>query len=210
MLCYMVLLYFTIIRLFLKKVTKTAKIRTLSISILLLFLIISNLCVIGVGYKLSFWHQLVSFLVLMFFIRSLRESWKRIALVVYDSVTILMIIFSYIIYFSLLGFALFEAQSLYGDGHDYFPDIGLSIFNMYVLFTTSNFPDIIFPFYKVSNSTVFFFIGFLFFGLYLLLNLMLAVFYNSYRHQIEKKINKYDKLRAEFLEKEFAKLSKDD
>ena len=73
------------------------------------------------------------------------------------------------------------------------------MFNMYVLFTTSNFPDILFPFYKVSNWNCIFFIGFLFFGLYLLLNLMLAVFYNSYRRQIEKKIHKHDNLRKDFL-----------
>ena len=110
-------------------------------------------------------------------------------LVVYDSTTILMIIFAYIIYLSLFGYALFESKKSYGEeGVVYFPNISLAIFNMYVLFTTSNFPDIIFPFYKKNNWTVLFFIGYLFFGLYLLLNLMLAVFYNSYRHQIDKKI----------------------
>lgn len=142
----------------------------------------------------------MSFLVLMFFIRSLRESWKRIALVLYDSTTILLVILSYIVYFSLLGFAFFNQELIYGDdGVDYFRDVPMSIFNMYVLFTTSNFPDVLFPFYKVNNWTSLFFIGFLFFGLYLLLNLMLAVFYNSYRRQIEKKIQKHDKLRKEFL-----------
>lgn len=54
--CYLVLLYFTVIRVFLRKATKTAKLRTLSISSLLLFLIISNILVIAIGYKLSFWH----------------------------------------------------------------------------------------------------------------------------------------------------------
>lgn len=210
MLCYLILLYFTIIRLYLKKVTTTAKIRALLISILLTFLFISSFLVIVIDYQLTFWHQMISFLVLMFFIRSLRESWKRIVLVIYDSTTILMIICAYIVYFSFFGFALFESKRAYGsEGSEYFPNVSLSMFNMYVLFTTSNFPDIIFPFYRKNNWTVLFFIGYLFFGLYLLLNLMLAVFYNSYRHQIDKKIQKYDELRKEFLKKEFEKHTAD-
>ena len=79
---------------------------------------------------------------------------------------------------------------------------------MYTLFTTSNYPDIIFPYYKVNNVTVIFFSGFVFFGLYLILNLMLAVFYNVYRQLIEKKIKKYDKMREEFLEQEFKNIPK--
>ena len=72
-----------------------------------------------------------------------------------------------------------------------------------MLFTTSNFPDILFPFWKVDNSSGIFFVGFLLIGLYMLLNLMLAVFYNSYKAQVERKIAKYDSLREEFLRKEF-------
>lgn len=77
------------------------------------------------------------------------------------------------------------------------------MWNVYVLFTTSNFPDILFPFWKVNGISVLYFIAFLLIGLYMLLNLMLAVFYNSYKQQVERKIAKYDTLREEFLKKEF-------
>ena len=73
------------------------------------------------------------------------------------------------------------------------------MYNVYVMFTTSNFPDILFPFWKTNNITALYFIGFLLVGLYMLLNLMLAVFYNSFKKQIEKKINKYDAIREDFL-----------
>lgn len=53
MICYLILLYFTIIRLYLKKVTITAKIRTLVISILLAFLFVSSLMVIVNEYVLT-------------------------------------------------------------------------------------------------------------------------------------------------------------
>jgi len=75
------------------------------------------------------------------------------------------------------------------------------------LFTTSNFPDILFPYWKVNNLTAIYFIGFLLIGLYMLLNLMLSVFYNSYKHQFEKKIEKYDNMRREFLQQEFTSIA---
>ena len=207
MIFYIVLLYFTILRLFLKKATKTAMIRTGVMSGFLIFMIVSSILVITIQLRITFWHKVTAFLIIMFFIRSLRESWKRIFLVVWSSQTIMVVIFAYILYMGLLGFALFQGKTFYNDPAEYFQDVTLTMFNMYVLFTTSNFPDIIFPYYKYNNLTVVFFIGFLFFGLYLLLNLMLAVFYNGYRHQIEKKIHKYDDIRFQFLKSEFDKVS---
>jgi hypothetical protein len=138
----------------------------------------------------------------MFFIRSLRESWKRIFLVVWDALAIAVIIVAYLVAASLLGFTLFS-NSKYKDYYSSFRDFPSSMFNVYVLFTTSNFPDLLFPFWKVSGFTVIYFIAFLLIGLYMLLNLMLAVFYNSYKLQVERKIAKYDTLREEFLQKEF-------
>lgn len=146
--------------------------------------------------------SIVETCVWMVYVRALRESWKRILLVVWRSLAILTIILAYVIFMSLLAYTLFHSKR-YNDPDDYFKDIPTSIFNMIILFTTSNFPDIIFPFFKVSNGTALFFITFLFVGLYMLLNLLLAVFYNSYKNEIEKKIYKYDKIRNEFLENEF-------
>ena len=116
----------------------------------------------------------------MFFIRSLRESWKRIILVVWDALAIGVIIIAYLVAASLLGFTLFS-NSIYKDPTGHFRDFPSTMFNVYVLFTTSNFPDILFPYWKINGLTVLYFILFLLIGLYMLLNLMLAVFYNSYK-----------------------------
>ena len=94
----------------------------------------------------------------------------------------MVLICAFLIIYSLLGYILFRGDLIYYDPEGYFADIPTTIFNIYVLFTTSNFPDILFPFWKVNNVTAIFFIGFLLIGLYLLLNLMLAVFYNSYKN----------------------------
>lgn len=138
----------------------------------------------------------------MFFVRSLRDSWKRIITVIFDSLGIGTMIVSYICFFTLLGYVLFN-NDYYNDGYGYFVSIPDTMFNVYVLFTTSNFPDIIFPYWKIHNWTVLYFVIFLVVGLYLLLNLMLAVFYNSFKHQIDSKISKYDKMREQYLTEEF-------
>ena len=122
----------------------------------------------------------------------------------------MVLIVANLVVWALLGYLLFSSNILYNDPEGYFADIPTTIFNVYVLFTTSNFPDILFPFWKVNNLSAIYFVSFLLIGLYLLLNLMLAVFYNSYKQQIEKKISKYDELRAKFLEDEFKKISKDE
>ena len=92
----------------------------------------------------------------------------------------MLMLLSYMVFAGLLGFVLFKTD-IYDDGDGYFADIPMTIFNIYVLFTTSNFPDILFPFWKVHNWAAFYFVGFLLLGLYMGLNLMLAVFYNSYK-----------------------------
>ena len=206
---YALLLYFTALRLGLKKATRTARCRCAGMSLLLLYLITANVLAIVIDYPRSAGQQVLSFLILMFFIRSLRESWKRIFLVVWDSLAIMVIILAYLLFFSLIGYTLF-ANPAYVDPEAYFRDIPTTIFNVYVLFTTSNFPDILFPFWKVNNWTALYFVGFLLVGLYMLLNLMLAVFYNSYKTQIEAKIAKYDSLREDFLRKEFRAAGRQD
>lgn len=199
---FVILLFFTIIRLFLKRATKTAIIRSGVISLTLIILLVENIFTITQEYPRHIMHEVLSFLILIAFIRSLRESWKRIMLVIWDSLSIMIIILSYITFFSLLGFTLFSNDG-YTDPAEYFEDIPSTMFNVYVMFTTSNFPDILFPFWKINNSTAILMCGFLLIGLYMLLNFMLAVFYNSYKQQIERKIAKYDSMRKDFLNLEF-------
>ena len=83
-------------------------------------------------------------LFLMISIRVMREFGKRYLLVIKDSIPMVLFIIIYILYFAWMGQRLFSGTL---EGVQYYSSIGDSFFNMVVLMTTSNFPDIMLPAY---------------------------------------------------------------
>ena len=65
------------------------------------------------------------------------------------------------------------------------PNMGDTVFNMIVLMTTSNYPDVMLPAYQANRWMCFFFIAYLFFGLFLILNLLLAIIFNIFKENYE-------------------------
>ena len=65
------------------------------------------------------------------------------------------------------------------------PNMGDTVFNMIVLMTTSNYPDVMLPAYQANRWMSFFFISYLFFGLFLILNLLLAIIFNIFKENYE-------------------------
>ena len=56
---------------------------------------------------------------------------------------------------------------------------------MVILMTTANFPDIMLPSYKESYWYVLYFSSFLIFGLYFLMNFLLANVFNKFKDRLE-------------------------
>ena len=80
---------------------------------------------------------------------------------------------------------------------------------MQILFTTSNFPDIMLPAYHTSTGYVLFFFIYLMFGLYFLFNTLLATIFTNYRKRLEIKVEKRESERQLFLERHFDELDKE-
>ncbi|KAH9506805.1 Two pore calcium channel protein 1 [Dermatophagoides farinae] len=104
-------------------------------------------------------------------------------------IDMLALLLFFLIFFSISAFYLFSGISNYSQ----FSTIVESFLSLFVLLTTANFPDIMMPAYQKSQFYALFFVIFLVINLYFLLNIMLAVVYNSFS-QIEK-----DKFRKLFL-----------
>ncbi|XP_056633174.1 two pore calcium channel protein 1-like isoform X1 [Diorhabda sublineata] len=93
--------------------------------------------------------------------------------------------------YALLGYFLFSGH----DSNLYFKTLEDSFVSMFVLLTTANFPDVMMPSYAISKWTAAFFISYISTVLYVLMNLMLAVVYETFTG-IEK-----DKFRKLLLHK---------
>mmetsp|Transcript_24351 Transcript_24351/g.18524 ORF Transcript_24351/g.18524 Transcript_24351/m.18524 type:complete len:107 (-) Transcript_24351:321-641(-) len=104
----------------------------------------------------------------------------RMIHVIYDSLDFLLILLVYIVFFSYLAFILFHDLVPLDSSESYFGFFTTSMLNMYILLTTSNFPDAALPYYAYTRASIFFFILYLLIGIFLLLSLLLAVFYNNY------------------------------
>uniref|UniRef100_A0A8D8TKZ2 Two pore calcium channel protein 1 n=2 Tax=Cacopsylla melanoneura TaxID=428564 RepID=A0A8D8TKZ2_9HEMI len=99
----------------------------------------------------------------------------------------LLLIFFFVSIYAILGFFIFSSNP--NDTH--FATLFDSFVSMFVLLTTANFPDVMMPAYSLSKWNSLFFISFLCIVLYILMNLMLAVVYETFT-TIER--NKFRKL----------------
>ncbi|GIX76970.1 two pore calcium channel protein 1 [Caerostris darwini] len=101
-----------------------------------------------------------------------------------DMLTLLLF---FMLIFSVLGFYLF--RSVHED--TYFSSLQDSFVSLFVLLTTANFPDVMMPSYAMTKWSSLFFIIFIIIHVYFLMNLMLAVVYETFT-RIEK--DKFRKL----------------
>ena len=76
---------------------------------------------------------------------------------------------------------------------------------MLVLMTTSNFPDIMLPAYERNRFTCLYFIIYLILGLFLMMNLLLAIFYSNIKFRFEQNIGKSEEKRSDYLFSQFEK-----
>ena len=63
-----------------------------------------------------------------------------------------------------------------------------ALFNIVVLQTTANFPDIMLPIYKKTRFAALYFVAFFLINNVILFNLALSVFYLNYKKNLQKKI----------------------
>lgn len=70
---------------------------------------------------------------------------------------------------------------------NYFNDFWETMFNLLVCQSTSNFPDVMMDFYTRHQWAPYLYIIYMIINTYILLNMILAVFYASYRDALESR-----------------------
>ncbi|XP_030794161.1 two pore calcium channel protein 1 isoform X2 [Rhinopithecus roxellana] len=95
---------------------------------------------------------------------------------------ILLLLLFFMIIFAILGFYLFSPNP----SDPYFSSLENSIVSLFVLLTTANFPDVMMPSYSRNPWSCVFFIVYLSIELYFIMNLLLAVVFDTF-NDIEKR-----------------------
>ena len=126
------------------------------------------------------YNRLAAFLrpvLMIVMIRSFRIFLHRYVQVMKAAAPMTVFILIYVGFFSWMGGRLFQGTI---EGVSTFSTPSDAYYFMFVCLTTSNFPDVMLPAYQMNRISCVFFIFFISVGLFLLLNLLLAVFYANY------------------------------
>jgi hypothetical protein len=157
-------------------------------------------------YPFTWISSLVRVMQLIILVKVVRKTWIRFMYVMYDTASMILFIGCYVLFFALLGMRLFKGSV---EGVQYFGSFIDSSFNMLVLLTTTNFPDIMLPAYEYSRPLCLFFILYLTFGVFLILHLLMALFYNNYKIRYAYQLSLFQKERDRYLVEKFDELDLD-
>ncbi|KAJ7948317.1 Two pore calcium channel protein 1 [Quillaja saponaria] len=138
-------------------------------------------------------------------IRELRNSILILAGMLGTYLNVLALGLLFLLFSSWVAYVMFEDTQ---QGKLIFTSYGITLYQMFVLFTTSNNPDVWIPAYKASRWYCLFFVLYVLLGVYFVTNLVLAVVYDSFKGQLAKQVSEMDRMRRNMLEKAFNILDK--
>ncbi|CAI9089403.1 OLC1v1023968C1 [Oldenlandia corymbosa var. corymbosa] len=177
------------------------------LKVLLLLILVADLLVFGLYLSpVAFNYlpfRLAPYIRVVFFILSIRDLCNSIVILAgmlgtYLNVLALWLLF--LLFSSWLAYVIFEDTV---QGKTLFSSYGKTLYQMFVLFTTSNNPDVWIPAYKASRWYCLFFVLYVLLGVYFVTNLILAVVYDSFKSELVKQVSGKDQLRARILQKAF-------
>lgn len=154
------------------------------LQIVIFFVVIIDYCVQFL-FKTQRYPQMAALMrpvMLIVLFRVLRLQIIKYLYVMRDSLPMVIFIIIYILYFSWMG-KLFYSGTV--QGVRYMNTFQDSAWSMLILMTTSNYPNVMLPAYESNRSNFLFFLVFLVAGLFLILNLLLAIIYSHFKEHYE-------------------------
>jgi hypothetical protein len=117
--------------------------------------------------------------------KSIRLALRNIRKTVRDIADVLMLLLLLVCFYTLVCTVMFAEA-----GDPSFANLGISFVSLYALLTTVNFPSVMMPSYYQSKWWSLLFVSYLVLGVYILMNLVLAVVYNNYRKHFKADVKK--------------------
>ncbi|KAK9078756.1 hypothetical protein SSX86_002814 [Deinandra increscens subsp. villosa] len=187
--------------------THVNKLKVISLLILIADLVVDILYLSPVAiYSLPL--RIAPYARVLFFIlniRDLRDSIVVLGGMVGTYLNVLALWLLFLLFSSWLGYVIFEDTQ---QGTTLFVSYPATLYHMFVLFTTSNNPDVWIPAYKSSRWSSLFFVLYVLLGVYFVTNLVLAVVYDSFKAELVKQVCAKDEMRTRILRSAFDLIDK--
>ncbi|XP_041273127.1 mitotic checkpoint serine/threonine-protein kinase BUB1 [Onychostruthus taczanowskii] len=123
--------------------------------------------------------------------RQIRRAFRSIRNTLPEITYVFLLFMFSLLMFSLMALKLFGERNLQtAEGLPYFRNYLEIVFDLYVLVTTANSPDVMMPAFDFSSWYALFFIAFVIVNTYIFMSLFLAVVYNNYKKHLKNEIRK--------------------
>ncbi|XP_032041610.1 two pore calcium channel protein 2-like isoform X2 [Aythya fuligula] len=121
--------------------------------------------------------------------RQIRRAFRSIRNTLPEITYVFLLFMFSLLMFSLMALKLFGERNLQtAEGLPYFRNYLEIVFDLYVLVTTANSPDVMMPAFDFSSWYALFFIAFVIVNTYIFMSLFLAVVYNNYKKHLKNEI----------------------
>ena len=143
--------------------------------------------------------------------RQIRRAFRNIRRTIPEISSVLILFFLVIFLFAIMGYKLFKERGFTKvDGKSpYFSNFFDSYWDLYVLVTTSNSPDIMMPAYDVASYYSIFFIVFEVVCIYIFMSIFLAVVYNNYRKNLKMEVKEIVERKNKLIDQAFDLMKSD-
>jgi two pore calcium channel protein len=139
-------------------------------------------------------------IVIMIMMSQVRATTKSVVMNFKDSLTVMTMIFLYITFFSVVGVFLFKDSY---EGFSLLTGVSNAYYQLLILLTTCNFPNVMLPAYNSNRSHCIFFIVFLLIGLMFLFKVLLAVVFENFKKRVEMRFENKTEDRIKMIRKYF-------
>jgi len=170
------------------------------------------LCVISnirgvVAYDFTYINSMMRPVIIILFFPSIRANLKVVLIDLKDSLMILVSIIVTILYFAAFGMYLYQGTF---EGYTTFDTLGDGYYNLLMTITTTNFPDVMLFAYNVSWVNSLFFIVYLLFGWFFLINVLLGIIFDNYKNRIQQRTMKSIENRIVYIMKFYEEYDEED
>uniref|UniRef100_A0AAY4AL64 Ion transport domain-containing protein n=1 Tax=Denticeps clupeoides TaxID=299321 RepID=A0AAY4AL64_9TELE len=161
------------------------------------------------GYNAVRWSRVLRPLLLVNVTegRQLRRAFRSIRNALPQILYVFFLFMFSMLLFSLMALKLFGKRNLFTvDGEPYFTNFLDIVFDLYVLVTTANSPDVMMPAYNYNSFFALFFILYILINTYIFMSVFLAVVYNNYKKHLKEEVRQLVKSKRQKMLRAFAVL----